>query len=159
MFPLLLLLWLAAARVHGFADFYCGDASCYEVLGVSRDASPDAIRSAYKTLSLQFHPDKQGVTGMDVTVAKERYLMVRQAYDTIGDSDRRATYDYILSHPGSHWENYSRYASCCHAAVCVCVAPVIIEALSFPCCGVIRWTAHIVCFFIILLLAGIMPKT
>jgi hypothetical protein len=158
MFPLLLLLWLAVARVHGYADFYCGDASCYEVLGVSRDASPDAIRSAYKTLSLQFHPDKQGVTGMDVTVAKERYLMVRQAYDTIGDSDRRATYDYILSHPGSHWENYSRYASCCHAAGCVC--GTCHHRCAFP---PLLWShpvdCALVCCFIILLLAGIMPKT
>jgi molecular chaperone DnaJ len=61
----------------------------YEVLGVSRDASADDIRKAYRKLARQFHPD---VNGGD-TAATERFREVNKAYEALSDPEKRARYD------------------------------------------------------------------
>ena len=61
----------------------------YEVLGVSRDASPDDIKKAYRQLALQFHPDRNpGDKG-----AEERFKEANEAYSVLSDAERRAQYD------------------------------------------------------------------
>ena len=57
----------------------------YELLGVARDASPDEIRSAYRALAKAMHPDAGGTAGA--------FRLLREAYDTLTDPDRRADYD------------------------------------------------------------------
>jgi DnaJ domain len=57
----------------------------YELLGVARDASPDEIRSAYRALAKAMHPDAGGTAGA--------FRLLREAYDTLADPDRRADYD------------------------------------------------------------------
>ncbi|WP_336646083.1 molecular chaperone DnaJ [Microbacterium sp. USHLN186] len=60
----------------------------YEVLGVSRDASQDEIKKAYRKLARQLHPDVN--PGED---AAERFKLVTHAYDVLSDEDSRRRYD------------------------------------------------------------------
>ncbi|GAB1514062.1 DnaJ domain-containing protein [Actinophytocola sp. KF-1] len=57
----------------------------YELLGVTRDASSSEIRSAYRALAKAMHPDTGGTAGA--------FRLLREAYDTLTDPERRADYD------------------------------------------------------------------
>jgi curved DNA-binding protein CbpA len=61
----------------------------YDVLGVKQDASPDAIRRAYRTLAKRFHPDAHP----NDKEAGERFREVAQAYEILSDPRRRRQYD------------------------------------------------------------------
>ena len=61
----------------------------YEVLGVSRDADGAAIKSAYRKLAMQFHPDRN--QGCKENEAK--FKAVSEAYDCLKDPQKRAAYD------------------------------------------------------------------
>ena len=63
----------------------------YQTLGIEPTASPSEIRSAYRKLVLELHPDRN-----PSKQAAERFLKVTEAYETLGDSDRRRNYDAIL---------------------------------------------------------------
>lgn len=58
----------------------------YEVLGVSKDASADEIKKAFRRLAVQYHPDKDGG---DETKFKE----INEAYEVLKDSSKRQRYD------------------------------------------------------------------
>jgi molecular chaperone DnaJ len=60
----------------------------YEVLGVSRDASPEDIKKAYRRLARELHPDVN--SGED---AAERFKHVTHAYDVLSDPEQRRRYD------------------------------------------------------------------
>lgn len=60
----------------------------YEVLGVSRDATPDQIKKAYRRLARELHPDVN--PGAD---ASERFKLVTHAYDVLSDPEQRQRYD------------------------------------------------------------------
>jgi molecular chaperone DnaJ len=61
----------------------------YEVLGVSKEASADEIKKAYRKLARQYHPD----VNKDDPTAAEKFKEVTEAYETLSDSDKRARYD------------------------------------------------------------------
>lgn len=61
----------------------------YAVLGVARDATPEAIKKAYRALARKFHPD---VNPGDKT-AEAKFKEVQQAYDVLSDADKKARYD------------------------------------------------------------------
>lgn len=61
----------------------------YEVLGVSRTASPEDIKAAYRKLALKHHPDKNPGNKK----AEETFKNVSSAYDVLGDPERRSEYD------------------------------------------------------------------
>ena len=61
----------------------------YEVLGVSRSASEDELKKAYRKLALQFHPDRNPGD----KAAEERFKELGEAYQILSDSERRAAYD------------------------------------------------------------------
>jgi len=61
----------------------------YEVLGVSRTASADELKKAYRKLARQYHPD---VNRGDAS-SEERFKEVNEAYEVLSDADRRAAYD------------------------------------------------------------------
>jgi molecular chaperone DnaJ len=63
----------------------------YRVLGVSDDASPKDIKSAYRKLSRQYHPD----ANPDDAAAEERFKEVSAAYDVVGDPEKRKEYDEV----------------------------------------------------------------
>lgn len=61
----------------------------YEILGVSKNASQEEIKSAYRKLARKYHPD---VNPGDAA-AEEKFKEISSAYQTIGDPDRRRQYD------------------------------------------------------------------
>ncbi len=65
------------------------DRDYYQVLGISRSASADEIQSAYKRLSLKFHPDKNP----DDQRAADEFKLVQEAFGALGDESTRAAYD------------------------------------------------------------------
>ncbi|HET9608488.1 MAG TPA: molecular chaperone DnaJ [Acidimicrobiales bacterium] len=63
----------------------------YRVLGVSETASQKDIKSAYRKLSRQYHPDNNP----EDRAAEERFKEVSAAYDVIGDAEKRKEYDEV----------------------------------------------------------------
>ena len=61
----------------------------YSLLGVSRDADTGEIKKAYRKLALEYHPDRNKGS----KDAEERFKEVTQAYEVLGDSEKRAVYD------------------------------------------------------------------
>jgi len=61
----------------------------YEVLGVSRSATEAEIKSAYRKLALQYHPDRNAGD----KAAEERFKEAAEAYAVLADRDKRAAYD------------------------------------------------------------------
>jgi molecular chaperone DnaJ len=60
----------------------------YEVLGVSRDASDDQLKSAFRNLARKYHPDVS-----DAPDAEEKFKEINEAYGVLSDADKRAAYD------------------------------------------------------------------
>ncbi|PPR88346.1 hypothetical protein GOBAR_AA32344 [Gossypium barbadense] len=65
----------------------------YEVLGLSRDCSQDEIRSAYKKLALQRHPDKLVQSGLSQAEATAQFQELVHAYEVLSDPKERSWYD------------------------------------------------------------------
>ncbi len=60
----------------------------YEVLGIARDADQKAVKNAFRTLALKFHPDRNKEPG-----AEERFKEIAEAYAVLSDPKKRAEYD------------------------------------------------------------------
>lgn len=63
----------------------------YEVLDINRDASPDEIKRAYRSLALQYHPDK--VAPEKKKEAEEKFKEISEAYAVLSDPKKRVQYD------------------------------------------------------------------
>ena len=61
----------------------------YKILGVSKDASQDEIRKAYKKLALKWHPDRN----QGNKEAEEKFKEAAESYEILGDEKKRAEYD------------------------------------------------------------------
>jgi molecular chaperone DnaJ len=60
----------------------------YEVLGISRDASNEDIKKAFRKLAFEYHPDRNHNDG-----ASEKFKEINEAYEVLSDSDKRSSYD------------------------------------------------------------------
>src|SRR2546428_4755563 len=67
----------------------------YECLGVSRSATDQEIKSAYRQLALKFHPDRNPGN----KEAEDRFKQAAEAYSVLGDPDKRQRYD-VYGHAG-----------------------------------------------------------
>ncbi|HPX06777.1 MAG TPA: DnaJ domain-containing protein, partial [Tenuifilaceae bacterium] len=61
----------------------------YEVLGVSRSASKDEIKKAYRKMAIQYHPDKNPGN----KEAEEMFKEAAEAYEVLSDDNKRSRYD------------------------------------------------------------------
>ena len=71
-----------------------GKRDYYEVLGVSKTASKDEIKDAYRKLALQYHPDRN-----KAPEAEEKFKEISEAYAVLSDDEKRSQYD-MLGHVG-----------------------------------------------------------
>ncbi|XP_049867946.1 dnaJ homolog subfamily C member 10-like [Pectinophora gossypiella] len=74
------------------------DVTYYEILGISKQASTQEIRQAYKKLAVKFHPDKN-----PGEAEQEKFLKITEAYETLKDPDKRHKYDVYGS-----YQSYTR---------------------------------------------------
>jgi len=67
----------------------------YEILGVSRDASDEDIRTAYKKLIKEWHPDRH--TGNDKKVAEQKFKEIQEAYEVLSEPQKgQCTIDLVM---------------------------------------------------------------
>lgn len=65
------------------------EADYYELLGIERTADDGTIKSAYRKLAMQYHPDKNG----GCTDSESKFKAINEAYDCLKDPQKRAAYD------------------------------------------------------------------
>jgi len=68
----------------------------YETLGVSKTATPDEIRTAYRKLARKYHPD----VAKDKKAGEEKIKEINEAYEVLSDPEKRKKYDRL----GAAWE-------------------------------------------------------
>lgn len=76
----------------------------YEVLGVGRNASEQELKSAYRKLALQYHPDRNP----DNKEAEEKFKEAAEAYSVLSDAEKRGAYDRY-GHQGLQASGYSGF--------------------------------------------------
>ncbi|KAI0793933.1 DnaJ-domain-containing protein [Fomes fomentarius] len=71
----------------------------YDILGVPQNATPEAVRKAYKLKALETHPDKlpPGADEQEVEAAETKFRDVRTAFDVLSDPAKRKAYDNGLN--------------------------------------------------------------
>jgi molecular chaperone DnaJ len=78
----------------------------YEILGVSKSASAEEIKKAYRKTAIQFHPDKN----QGDKAAEEKFKEAAEAYEVLSDETKRAQYDrFGHNRPGSGGGGYSSH--------------------------------------------------
>lgn len=63
----------------------------YEILGVTKKSDPGVIKNKYRDLAKKYHPDKNP----DNPEAEKKFKEINEAYDIIGDPDKRKKYDHL----------------------------------------------------------------
>ena len=74
----------------------------YEVLGVSKNATADELKKAYRKKAIQYHPDRQqGKSEEEKKEAEEKFKEAAEAYDVLSNPDKRARYDQFGHNMGN----------------------------------------------------------
>ena len=61
----------------------------YEVLGISKNASEDEVKKAFRKLAVKYHPDKEGGS-------EEKFKEINEAYEVLKDKQKRQRYDHSV---------------------------------------------------------------
>ena len=80
----------------------------YTTLGIERTADAKTVRNAYRRLARRHHPDVDKAAG-----AEERFKEINEAYQVLGDPEKRARYDQMYEayqRGGLNWEQVARGA-------------------------------------------------
>lgn len=77
----------------------------YEILGVTKTASDEEIKKAYRAKALQYHPDKN----QGDAAAEEMFKKINEAYSVLSDPKRRADYD-VGGTASQQYSAYTQYA-------------------------------------------------
>ncbi len=72
----------------------------YKTLGVSKSATKEEIKKAYRKLSFKYHPDQNP----DNNAAEEKFKEISEAYEVLGNEDNRKKYDQL----GANWKYYEQ---------------------------------------------------
>jgi curved DNA-binding protein len=72
----------------------------YKILGVDKNATEKEIKSAFRKLARQYHPD----VNPDDPQAEARFKEINEAYEVLGDPEKRAKYDQL----GADWQHWQR---------------------------------------------------
>ena len=75
----------------------------YETLGVSKTASEDEIKSAFRKLARKHHPD----VAKDKKAAEEKFKQINEAYEVLSDPEKRQKYDQL----GANWNQPGGFQS------------------------------------------------
>src|SRR6266496_3822353 len=73
----------------------------YKSLGVERTASEEEIRKAFRKVSRQYHPD----VAKDKKTAEEKFKEINEAYEVLGDAEKRKQYDQL----GANWKRGAEF--------------------------------------------------
>src|SRR5204863_3810948 len=73
----------------------------YQTLGVSRNASDDEIRKAFRKLARQYHPDVAG----NKPGAEDKFKAINEAYEVLSDPEKRKKYDTL----GANWKQGAEF--------------------------------------------------
>ncbi|MCA9244249.1 MAG: J domain-containing protein [Phycisphaerales bacterium] len=83
------------------------NADPYKILGVSKDASQDDIKRAYRRLAKEHHPDRNPTNKEEAT---RRFKEIQAAYEVLGDAERRSEFDrFGAGGPRPHYERWSTH--------------------------------------------------
>lgn len=82
-------------RTEGQEQERTASRTFYDLLGISAEGSPDEVRAAYRRLALKYHPDVSppGAAAENT----RRFIEMQEAYETLSDPSRRASYDRALA--------------------------------------------------------------
>ena len=87
----------------------------YEILGISKGASPDEIKKAYRNMALKYHPDR--VSHDQKKEAEEKFKEISEAYEILSDPNKKSTYDQFgyeglkgaFGNGGFSWQDFTHY--------------------------------------------------
>ena len=76
----------------------------YEILGVSKGASADEIKKAYRKVAMQYHPDRNEGDKK----AEEKFKEAAEAYEVLSDASKKQRYDQYghADHPRRRWRRF-----------------------------------------------------
>lgn len=84
----------------------------YETLGISRDASENEIRQAYRRLAMQWHPDRHQTDTAKIE-AENKFKIIQEAYRVLGDVHSRSMYD-LSTRTGAHQDPFYGFRDFVH---------------------------------------------